>query len=222
MANGFGRFFQNLPGQIMGGMPQAPQQPGMGVPSVMGFPAAPGLPAQAPRKGGGWRQNLDLIGSGLREASGESGQLDAYRERMGGGAQEQRRAAFRATLPPDQQQVFDIDPKIWAQYFGKPQEPKERARQMVGPDLYERGDDGKWAIAIDGPDRPESFPIGMMAGPDGNLIFRPGYVEAQEALAGAIGGARRDSIVSRPMPPRKPLGARGSTAPAAVGGIKWD
>jgi len=136
MANGFGRFFQNLPGQIMGGMPQVPQQPGMGVPSVMGFPAAPGLPAQAPRKGGNWRQNLDLIGSGLREAGGESGQLDAYRGRITAAQKAEAEAKkrqemfdFAVKLDPVERQVFLADPEAWAKSRAKGYEPSVVANE---------------------------------------------------------------------------------------------
>jgi hypothetical protein len=199
MANGFGRFFQNLPGQIMGGMPQVPQQPGMGVPSVMGFPAAPGLPAQAPRKGGGWRQNLDLIGSGLREASGESGQLDAYRKRVAGAGQSEKDAQFRANLPPEQQAVYDVSPEIWAQYFGKPEKAERPQRFETPTGIVEFGADGP-SMAYAFPEKPTTAPTppaGYRWRSDGmGLEYIPGG-PADPKTVGVIASGRR-------APPRKP------------------
>jgi hypothetical protein len=215
MANGFGRFFQNLPGQIMGGMPQVPQQPGMGVPSVMGFPAAPGLPAQAPRKGGGWRQNLDLIGSGLREASGESGQLDAYRKRVAGAGQSEKDAQFRANLPPEQQAVYDVSPEIWAQYFGKPKE-------QMPLDIV--GDSAGGYRAVDrmtGETRRQEMGSPPPAKPGGQWERGPDawYWVSDDGLTPPRKGPALGAAPKTFAPPRKPTGGGGSNS---SGGKPWE
>lgn len=120
---GFGNWLSSLPGKF--GMGQGGMSPlmqgGTGVPSVMGFPAIPGsAPRQVPQGANKWAQRLDIIGSGLREASGEQGQLAGARQRIAGAGQAEQQAQFRASLPPEQQAVFDVSPEIWAQYFGKP------------------------------------------------------------------------------------------------------
>ena len=121
---GLGRF---IPGLSMMGE----QQPSQGVPSVMGFPAVPSIPTQAPRKGRDWRGALDIIGSGLREAAGESGQLDAARKRKSDAEKlalvaqrQQEMAAFAATLPPQERQVYMADPEAWAKSRAKGYEPQ--------------------------------------------------------------------------------------------------
>lgn len=208
MLDGLGRFLKGLPGQVMGApMSQAPQQPG-----VMGFPPMGGM--APPRRGGDWRQNLDIIGSGLREASGETGQLAGAQKRIAGAGQSEQQAQFRASLPADQQAVFDVSPELWAQYFAKPKEAeKPQATPYIeGPDgIYERGETG-WQRATEYPIAAK--PPERIEGPDG--IYER---DASGAWKKVIGFGAAPKVFA---PPRVGGGSRGAPASTGPGGIKWD
>jgi hypothetical protein len=216
MFDGFGRFMQRIPG--MGGMPQAPQQP---EPGVMGFPAMPGpqMGGMAPpRRGGGWRQNLDIIGSGLREMSGETGQLAGAQKRIAGAGQSEREAQFRANLPADQQAVFDVSPELWAQYFGKPKEAARPQRFTTPTGIVEFGEGDEPTMAYPFPEKPVAAapaPAGYRWGADGvTLEYIPGG-PADPRTVGVRASAGR-------APPRKPSGGgRGGAAPADSGSGPW-
>jgi hypothetical protein len=215
MFDGFGRFLKGLPGQVMGGpMSQVPQQPGL---PPMGGGVSPMGGMAPPRRGGGWRQNLDIIGSGLREMSGETGQLAGAQKRIAGAGQSEREAQFRANLPADQQAVFDVSPELWAQYFGKPKEAQRPQRFTTPTGIVEFGEGDEPTMAYPFPEKPVAAapaPAGYRWGADGvTLEYIPGG-PADPRTVGVRASAGR-------APPRKPA-PRGSTAPAAVGGIKWD
>jgi hypothetical protein len=124
-------------------------------------------------------------------------------------------AAFRDTLPPEQQQYFDLSPDLWMERYGKPAERPQRFETPGG--IVEFGADGP-SMAYAFPDKPDAAPTpptGYRWRSDGmGLEYIPGG-PADPKTVGVIASGRR-------APPRKPSGARGSTAPAAVGGIKWD
>jgi hypothetical protein len=214
MFDGFGRFLKGLPGQVMGGpMSQVPKQPGL--PSMGG--GVPPMGGMATPRRGGWRQNLDIIGSGLREAAGDQGQLAGAQKRISGVGQEEQQAQFRANLPADQQAVFDVSPELWAQYFGKPKEAERPQRFTTPTGIVEFGEDDEPTMAYPFPEKPvvaAPAPAGYRWGADGvTMEYIPGG-PADPRTVGVRASAGR-------APPRKPA-PRGSTAPAATGGIKWD
>jgi hypothetical protein len=171
----------------------------------MGFPAMPGsAPRQVPQGANKWAQRLDIIGSGLREASGEQGQLAGARERIAGSAKAQQMAAFRDTLPPEQQQYFDLSPEIWAQYFGKPEKAERPQRFNTPTGIVEFGEDGP-SMAYPFPEKPATAPpapAGYRWRSDGmGLEYIPGG-PADPKTVGVIASGRR-------APPRKPSGGSG-------------
>lgn len=91
---------------------------------------------------------------------------------------------------------------------------------------YERGEDGFYEVRpgeapklvtrfTEKPVR-DPVPSGMEVGQDGKLQWRPGYLEAQLALA----GGRREEITSRPMPSRARAGGGGTGG--SGGGKPWE
>ena len=218
---GFGNWLSSLPGKFgmgQGGM-SPPMQGGAGVPSVMGFPAMPGsAPRQVPQGANKWAQRLDIIGSGLREASGEQGQLEGAQERIAGAAKAQKMAAFRDTLPPEQQQYFDLSPDLWMERYGKPQKAERPQRFNTPLGVVEFGEDGP-ELAYPYPEKPTtapSAPAGYRWRSDGmGLEYIPGG-PADPKTVGVIASGRR-------APPRKPAGAgpsqRGSSG-SALGAIE--
>lgn len=221
-----------LPQALAGGPPmrQAPQPMPQAQPAPM-TASAPRMGQGGPRASG-WRDMARLVAAGIGDVRGGNDLAmlrDEWTKRDQGRQEQDQMAALQERiggldgLTQEQMMLGQVNPEALLSMLAKPKEPKERERQMVGPDLYERGDDGKWTLVIDGPDKPESVPTGMMVGPDGKLTWRPGYLEAQQGLAGATSGARREAVVSRPMPSRAraPSGGRGGgSSPSTGGGLE--
>lgn len=183
---------------------------------VMGFPAMPG-PQSAPRsvpepgrpKVSPWRVLDGVLGGATISES-----LDRERGRP---VAQQQQAQFRANLPADQQAVFDVSPELWAQYFGKPKEAQRPQRFTTPTGIVEFGEGDEPTMAYPFPEKPVTAapaPGGYRWAADGvTLEYIPGG-PADPRTVGVRASAGR-------APPRKPA-PRGSTAPAATGGIKWD
>lgn len=208
---------------------------------MFGLINAPPQAAQKPsllgRLGNAWRERdtpgadgnsfmdkLGLLGAQLRDVDGGNA-APALMEQLAGrnrqrqqdtAAQQERaqlaQAADELGLTGAKKLQFLIDPAFRRDVIA----PKRDVRQS-GNDFFEIPQQGDVQLLYDGPDKPEGVPTGMVEGEDGNLTWRPGYLESQRALAGATTGARRDAVVSRPMPSRARARApaRGGRSPAA-------
>jgi hypothetical protein len=183
-------------------------------------PQAPGVPPRVDPSGGkrvpkrSWQDKAYIIGAGLQDMGGGQGNLDAARKMFAERGEQERIGQIRDNLPLEQQALFDVSPEAWARSYGMPQEaPKpqyfETSQGIVG------NPNGQFENLFPLMPKPENIPAGMILDADGNLVWRPGYLDAQKGLAGATSGARRDAVVSRPMPPRV-SGSRGGAAPAAA------
>lgn len=167
--------------------------------------------------GNSFMDKLGLLGAQLQDVDGGNA-APALMEQLAGrnrqrqqdtAAQQERaqwaQAADELGLTGAKKLQFLIDPAFRRDVLT----PKRDVRQS-GNDFFEIPQEGDVRLLYDGPDKPEGIPMGMMEGPDGNLMWRPGYLESQRSLAGATSGARREAVTSRPMPSRARAGRGGA------------
>jgi hypothetical protein len=203
MMNGFQNFMSRF-------MPQQNQAQAPGVP-----PRVDG--AKRVPKRGGWQDKAYIIGAGLQDMGGGQGNLDAAQEMFAKRAEQERIGQIRDSLPEDQQRLFDLSPQSWVEAYGMPQ-AAPKPQYFETPQGIVGNPNGQFENLFPLTPEPKGIPAGMMEDANGNLVWRPGYLDAQKGLAGATSGARRDAVVSRPMPPRVG-GGRGGAAGAAADGI---
>lgn len=86
---------------------------------------------------------------------------------------------------------------------------------------YKQGEDG-WYKLLPGRDpvrvaefakKERQLPMGMIRGPDGKLMWEPGYVEAQRQVA----DERREAVTSQPMPVRARSGGGRASSSGSTG-----
>lgn len=213
--NGFLDFMRRfqMPG---GGVPQPPTTvPDQRIPGqidpTMGMGRAP-EPKRVPQ--GGWRDAAYMIGAGLREASGDRGQLAAAQEMFAGREQQARLKEIRDGLPPDQQVLFDLSPEAWVKAYGGPQAAPEYQIVNRGGGAYDVVDPRTSEVVRSADPFPQepSAPSGFQW-KDGKLTFIPGGPGDPDYVS-RIAGERREAVTSRPMP-RPPARGGGGRAPAS-------
>lgn len=123
--NGFLNFLQQFRGQ-------PDMQPDM-------QPTNPAMPARKVPKAGGWRDKAYLIGAGLRQASadGQGNELAQAQEMFAQRGQQARLGEIRASLPPEQQALFDLSPEAWVKAYGMPQQAPEYQTVNRGNGAYD-------------------------------------------------------------------------------------
>lgn len=223
--------------------PSAMQMPGGGLLEGLGgggLLSRLGKAFDSRPEGHGWADKLMMISAGLKDAGGGEGNLqamlkmrddrrkaqieqqEAQRKQelaqraaadFGGGQRiNLQDPATQAKLLQYQTDGFDISPILELAKAG--QAPARRIIETP-EGIKEQQDDGTWRLVDKYAPTTLSAPSGMRFNEQGGLEWIPGYVEAM----GRLTGARRDAVVSRPMPRaggggRRAGGAGGSGAPA--------
>lgn len=162
-----------------------------------------------------WQDKAYIIGAGLQDMGGGEGNLDAAREMFGKREEQERIGQIRDSLPLEQRALFDVSPEAWARGYGMPQEAP-RPQYFETPQGIVGNPNGQFENLFPLTPAPKGIPAGMMEDANGNLVWRPGYLDAQKGLAGATSGARRDAVVSRPLPPRVGGGGGGGGSGAKL------
>lgn len=145
-----------------------------------------------------WAKAVPLVQAALRKPDGGSTAREQFRvaARQAGATPEEEEEVLRA---------FDTDPRGYLEALAA---QAERELKVVGRSVVDMTDPANVREVYTAPGSDPRAPAGYEFGADGELRYIPGG-PADPAVIGRTSGARRDAVVSRPMPSRARSGGGG-------------